>query len=378
MNQSESPADASVDAVVIGAGVVGLAVARALAMSGLEVIILEAANAIGTETSSRHSEVIHAGIYYRANSLKAELCLRGKHLLYEYCDQHGVAYRRCGKLIVATDQVQLATLESLAERAQTNGVEQMQMVSVRQVAELEPELFCTGALHSGSTGIIDSHGFMLSLLGEAESHGASLALLSRVVGLSSDRDGVRLSVATDGARDPDFSLQASLVVNCAGHQAPALARSVPAPAANLPAAAPLAKGNYFRFAGKAPCSRLIYPVPEPGGLGVHLTLDLGGQARFGPDVEWVDSFDYAVEPRRAEGFYQAIRRYWPGLPDGALVPDYAGIRPKVVVNDEIHDDFVIHSDATDKRAHRMIHLLGIESPGLTSSLAIAERVAAMV
>ena len=343
MNQSESLPDASVDAVVIGAGVVGLAVSRALAMSGLEVIILEAANAIGTETSSRHSEVIHAGIYYRADSLKAELCLRGKHLLYEYCDQHGVDYRRCGKLIVATDQAQQATLESLAARAQANGVEQMQMLSARKVADLEPELFCTGALLSGSTGIIDSHGLMLSLLGEAESHGANLALLSRVVSLLPNDDGIRLSVATDGARDPDFSLQTSLVVNCAGHQAPALARSLPRPSENLPAAAPLAKGNYFRFAGKAPCSRLIYPVPEPGGLGVHLTLDLGGQARFGPDVEWVDSFDYAVESNRAEGFYQAIRRYWPGLPDGALVPDYAGIRPKVLVDDQIHDDFVIHS-----------------------------------
>jgi len=370
--------DATVEVAVIGAGVVGLAVARALAMRGLEVIIVEAANAIGTETSSRHSEVIHAGIYYRADSLKAALCVRGKHLLYEYCDRHGVAYKRCGKLIVATDEAQLETLASLAQRAETNGVEEMQMLSARAALEIEPQLNCTGALQSGSTGIIDSHGLMLSLLGQAEEHGASLALLSRVVSMSPGDDGVVLSVATDGAAEADFSLQAGLVVNCAGHQAPALASAVPTPGAGLPVAAPLAKGNYFRLTGKAPCSRLIYPVPETGGLGVHLTLDLAGQVRFGPDVQWVESFDYAVEPHRADVFYDAIRQYWPALPDGALVPDYAGIRPKVLVNDNIHDDFVIHTDATDVHSHRLIQLFGIESPGLTSSLAIAERISAMV
>lgn len=368
-----------VEAVVIGAGVVGLAVARSLAQRGLEVIILEAENAIGSQTSSRHSEVIHAGIYYPADSLKAKFCVRGRHLLYDFCASHGVDHQRCGKLIVATDQLQLDTLMALQQKGLSNGVSELQMLSSAQVNKMEPELQCSAALLSASTGIIDSHALMLALLGDAEQQGASLALLSQVVAIEPSGDGCLLQVRVGGreaddAQTEELFLHADLVVNCTGHQAPGLAATALEQTGEMPAAAPLAKGNYFRLAARSPCSHLIYPVPEPGGLGVHLTLDLAGQSRFGPDVEWVDQFDYEVRPARAQHFYQAIRRYWPGLPDDALVPDYAGIRPKAIVNGEIADDFII-------KCHRgsagvvLIQLFGIESPGLTSSLAIAEHVA---
>lgn len=365
-----------VDAIVIGAGVVGLAVARALALTGREVVILERTNAIGTQTSSRHSEVIHAGIYYRAGSLKAQACVRGRQLLVDYCRANGVEHRQCGKLIVATSDEQVSTLHRLLAAGHGNGVADLTIIDAAQVREMEPALQCRAAIWSPSTGIIDSHGLMLSLQGQAEAHGAGLALLSRVVGLAPGGAGWVVQVASgatddDPEPDADFELAAPLVVNCAGHAAPALASL--AGAGPWPAAAPLAKGNYYRLAGRSPCSRLVYPVPEPGGLGVHLTIDLGGQTRFGPDVEWVDAFEYTVNPRRAEHFYDAIRRYWPALPDGALSPDYAGIRPKIMNGADISDDFFIGRQAGAGDG-ALVHLLGIESPGLTSSLALAERI----
>lgn len=370
-------ASEQVDVVVIGAGVVGLAVAAGMASAGREVILLESENAIGTQTSSRHSEVIHAGIYYPADSLKARFCVRGKQLLYAHCDAHQVAYRRCGKLIVATDSRQLATLEQLLEKGRRNGVTGLEMLDAGQVQALEPALNAKAALLSTTTGIIDSHGLMLSYLGIAEQAGASLALLSRVVSIEPDDRGCELLVeVADNGTVETMTLQARLVINCAGHGAPMLAETARTRTGAMPAAAPLAKGNYFRLAASAPCSRLIYPVPEPGGLGVHLTLDLGGQARFGPDVEWVDRFDYEVNPARADHFYQSIRRYWPGLPDGALVPDYAGIRPKAMLGDQIAEDFIIRQ-ADGAHSPVLIQLFGIESPGLTSSLAIAEHVVQM-
>ncbi len=366
-----------VDVVVVGAGVVGLAVARTLAQQQREVVIIEAEDAIGTQTSSRHSEVIHAGIYYRHDSLKAALCVRGRHLLYRYCEDRHVAHRRCGKLIVATDAGQEATLESLRLHALANGVDDLQWLTAGQVASLEPDLRCTAALLSPSTGIIDSHALMLALLGDAQQAGATLALHSRVDAVRRCATGIEVIGHTVGASGVPFALQAPVVVNCAGHRALALAGTDAPHASGLPSVAPLAKGNYFSLSGRAPCSRLIYPVPEPGGLGVHLTLDLAGRARFGPDVQWVEQFDYSVDPARAEHFYAAIRRYWPGLRDGALAADYAGIRPKIMIDGVIADDFVIDV-RRDVSGATMAQLFGIESPGLTASLALAERVASLV
>ncbi len=352
------------DAVVIGAGVVGLAAARELAMAGREVVILEAEDAIGTHTSSRNSEVIHAGIYYPKGSLKAKACVEGKRLLYEYCAQHDVPHRRCGKLIVGTDPLHMKELESLKNRAEANGVGDLVPLTRAQALALEPELACVAALHSPSTGIIDSHALMLAYLGDAERHGAMLALKSRL-----DRVVIgngAFEVHVEGAD----AVLCSTLVNSAGLRAPSVARSMEGYRAELAPRELYAKGNYYSLARRSPFSRLVYPVPEPGGLGVHVTIDLAGQARFGPDVEWVERIDYAVDPRRAERFYAAIRRYWPGLPDGALLPGYSGIRPKTAGPGEPAPDFQVQGPA----AHGipgLVHLFGIESPGLTSSLALA-------
>ena len=357
----------TVDCVVIGAGVVGLAVARALALAGREVIVVEAADAIGTETSSRNSEVIHAGIYYPKGSLKARSCVAGKRLLYEYCTSHGVPHRNCGKLIVATDQKQILNLEELREKARGNGVTDLEWVSREKAFDLEPELSCVAALHSPSTGIIDSHALMLAYLGDAEAHGAMLALKSPLKKAVSRNGGFELQVENSD------SVFAPILVNSAGLKAPAVARRIEGyPAGKAPREL-YAKGNYYSLARRAPFSRLIYPVPEPGGLGVHLTLDLAGQARFGPDVEWVQAIAYDVDPRRAERFYAAIRRFWPGLPEGALLPGYSGIRPKTAGPGDPAQDFQIQGP----RAHGvqgLVNLYGIESPGLTASLALAEAV----
>jgi L-2-hydroxyglutarate oxidase LhgO len=351
------------DAVVIGAGVVGLAVARALAIAGREVVILEAEDAIGTHTSSRNSEVIHAGIYYPKGSLKARSCVAGKELLYEYCVEHGVPHRRSGKLIVATNHAQEEELLSIQKKAHANGVTDVVWMTRAQVLALEPELSCVAGLYSPSTGIIDSHALMLAYLGDAEAHGAMLALKSHLLGAQVTADG--FVVHSD-----QMDVACDVLVNSAGLRAPSVARTLEGFPGNFIPKELYAKGNYYSLTRRAPFSRLVYPVPEPGGLGVHVTLDLAGQARFGPDVEWVDRIDYQVDPKRSERFYAAIRRYWPGLPDGSLSPGYAGIRPKTAGPGEPAPDFQVQGPA----AHGvpgLVHLFGIESPGLTSSLALA-------
>ncbi|AVS74721.1 NAD(P)/FAD-dependent oxidoreductase [Paracidovorax cattleyae] len=360
----------TIECVVIGAGVVGLAVARALAMEGREVLVLEAASAIGTGTSSRNSEVIHAGIYYPQGSLKARLCVRGRELMYTYCAQRGVPHRRSGKLIVATSPSQLPSLDGIAARAGANGVSDLQRLGRDEAVALEPALECAGALLSPSTGIVDSHALMLALQGDLEHAGGIVALNAAFAAAQCGPDGILLEAA-DGTQ-----LQARCVVNAAGLHAPEVARRFAGmPHAMVPLAH-YAKGSYFSLSGRAPFSRLVYPVPEPAGLGVHLTLDLGGQARFGPDVEWVsDSDDLAVDPARGEAFYAEVRKYWPGLRDGALQPAYAGMRPKVHGPHEPAADFLIQGPAVHG-VPGLVHLFGIESPGLTSCLAIAEYVTA--
>jgi L-2-hydroxyglutarate oxidase LhgO len=360
-----------VDAVVIGAGVVGLATARALAQRGREVLMLEAAERFGSGVSSRNSEVIHAGIYYPRDSLKARLCVAGRDLLYSFCGEHGVAHRRCGKLIVACDDTQLERLAQIRTAAHDNGVELEPLGRAAAVA-LEPGLRCTAALHSPLTGIVDAHAYMLALLGQAEGRGALLACDSEVTGVALRDDG--FVIAVNGA---PAALHARVVVNSAGLAAPRVARLMEGfPGEHIPAAY-FAKGSYFTLAGSAPFSRLIYPLPIAGGLGVHLTLDLAGRARFGPDVEWVGELNYAVDARRAGGFYQAIRAWWPALPDGALAPAYAGIRPKITAPDEPTADFRIDGEAVHG-VPGLVQLFGIESPGLTASLAIAGRVAELL
>jgi L-2-hydroxyglutarate oxidase LhgO len=356
------------DCVVIGAGVVGLAVARRLALAGREVVVLEAADAIGTEISSRNSEVIHAGIYYPTGSLKARLCVAGKEALYAYCATRGVPHKRLGKLIVATNEREEAGLAALKAKAEANGVYDLMWLSAAEALRLEPALNCTAALLSPSTGILDSHAYMLSLQGEAEAAGAAIAFETPL--LCGEPSGGGVLIETGGAAP--MRLLCNLVVNCAGLDAPALSRRI-AGAGGIPAPY-LAKGSYFTLAGRSPFTRLIYPMPEPGGLGVHLTIDMGGQARFGPDVEWVSERQYAVDPRRAEKFYAAIRSYWPALADGALAPGYSGIRPKISAPEAPAADFVIHGPA-ETGVPGYAALYGIESPGLTASLAIAKALA---
>ena len=361
-----------VDCVVIGAGVVGLAVARALALQGREVMVLEAASAIGTCTSSRNSEVIHAGIYYPPGSLKAKLCVQGKHLLYAYCAERGIGHSRCGKLLVATDLAQVAQLQGIIAKAAANGVSDLVLLTREQARAMEPQLECIAAVHSPSTGIIDSHALMLALQGELENAGGIVALNSPLQHAHCGLDAITL-VAIDGT-----TLRARTVVNAAGLLAPALAGRFQGLAQKHIPTPYFAKGNYFTLAGRSPFNRLIYPVPEPAGLGVHLTLDLGGQAKFGPDVEWVDSpDDLRVDAARGEAFYAEVRKYWPALPDGALQPGYAGMRPKLHAPGEPAHDFVIQGPDVHGVAG-LVNLFGIESPGLTSSLALAEHVALML
>ena len=361
-----------IECVVIGAGVIGLAVARQLARSGREVIVLEAAEGIGTVTSSRNSEVIHAGIYYRAGSLMARMCVAGKQALYRYCREHAIPHRNCGKLIVATTPSESEKLAAIKGHAEANGVADLQTLSGEAARALEPALHCEAALLSPSTGIIDSHAYMLALRGNAEDAGAAFAFHTPLLGARA-RQG-RIEIDAGGAAP--MSLECKFLINAAGLGATSVARSIDGmPMEKIPPAY-LAKGNYFSCSARAPFSHLIYPVPEPGGLGVHLTLDMAGQARFGPDVEWVDHIDYAVDPMRAERFYPAIRRYWPTLPDGALMPSYSGMRPKIVPPAVAVQDFLIQGPK-DHGIAGLINLFGIESPGLTSSLAIADHVGAL-
>ncbi|MYN14584.1 FAD-dependent oxidoreductase [Pusillimonas sp. TS35] len=361
-----------IDCVVLGAGVVGLAIARELALAGREVLVVEKTEAIGTGTSSRNSEVIHAGIYYPQGSLKARLCVEGKQMLYDYCAERGIPHKRLGKLIVAATPEQSAGLDKIAERARLNGVDDLYRISGAQARELEPALRCDAALVSPSTGIVDSHGLMLALQGDAENHGAQCVFHTA---FSSGRvlpDGT-FELAFSGAEA--MTLTANCVINATGLSAPATARALAGqPESHIPQAY-YCKGSYFTLSGRAPFSHLIYPMPDHAGLGVHLTLDLGGQAKFGPDTEWVPDEDYTLDPHRGDSFYEAVRSYWPALPDGALNPGYTGIRPKIVGAGEPAADFVIAGPATHGIGG-LVNLFGIESPGLTACLAIARETCA--
>ena len=361
----------SLDAVVIGAGVVGLAVARALALGGREVIVLERRTRVGEETSSRNSGVIHAGIHYPPNSLKARLCIRGKELLYAYCREKSIGHRRCGKLIVALNEAQHAGLEAIRARGLNSGVDDLTVLNPAAAAALEPEVRCTSALLSPSTGIIDSHGLMTALQGDLERAGGDVGRLCEFVRGRVERRGFRLEVRSAG--EP-VRVNAETLVNAAGLYAAEVAGNI---AGLEPRHIPrirYAKGNYFVYRGRHPFRRLVYPLPEPGGLGVHVTLDLSGQARFGPDVQWVDAPEYAVDESRLGRFFEAVRAYWPGVNRDRLAPGYAGVRPKLVGPGEPAGDFVIQGPEVH-RIPGLVNLYGIESPGLTAALAIAERVA---
>jgi L-2-hydroxyglutarate oxidase LhgO len=355
--------------LVVGAGIVGLAVARAAALRGHDVIVAEATGGIGNGVSSRNSEVAHAGIYYPTASLRARHCVRGRRMLYEFCASHGVAFNKCGKLIVATDQAELAKVEMLLAQGLTNGVEGLEMIGGNAARALEPELACIGALSSPESGVIDSHGYMLALWGDLEDHGGSIAFETPVERMSYTSAQWHVQF---GGRDAG-SVAFDAVINSAGLGAQALARCIEGyPADKVPPLI-LAKGNYFAFSGRPVFSRLIYPTPVDGGLGVHVTLDLAGRMRFGPDVEWIDHESYTVDSRRADSFYAHIRGYWPGLPEGTLVPDYCGVRPKLTGPGEKPADFLIAGEP-EHGMPRLINLFGIESPGLTSSLSLAEEI----
>ena len=366
----------STDTVVIGAGVVGLAIARELALAGREVIVLEKNGAIGEETSARNSEVIHAGLYYPRGSLKARFCVEGRQRLYEYCDAKQVPHRRCGKLLVATHASQVQKLDSVRAAAVANGVSDLELLSARDVQRLEPQVHALAGFLSPSTGIVDSHAFMLALRGDLEAAGGAIATHCRCTAAKHDGATVRLTCAT---ADGPFTLSALTVVNAAGLHAVRVARLIGAAEETIPRPH-FAKGSYFAYSGRSPFTHLVYPLPEDGGLGVHATLDLAGRVRFGPDVEWLrddvdpDALDYTVDATRSAAFYGAIRRYWPALPDGGLAPAYSGIRPKISGRGDPAADF---SDrCSDERGHaRLVQLFGIESPGLTSALAIGVYVA---
>lgn len=361
-----------IDTLVVGAGVVGLAVADALARAGREVVIAEREPLIGSGVSSRNSEVIHSGIYYAAGSHKARLCVRGKALLYEFCERHGVAYRRCGKLIVATAEDQLPYLQSLAERGAANGVTDLRSLGQDETLQLEPQLRACASLLSASTGIVDSHALMTALLGRAEAHGAMLALRTRFDRAERSAEGFEVSLSDDSGA-ARYAVRRLVIAS--GLNAPSLAARVEALDRRHIPVERYARGNYYALAGRSPFRRLVYPVPQKDGLGVHLTLDLGGQARFGPDVEWVREPSFDVNPARLQDFYREIRAYWPALPDGALRPDYAGVRPKIYEPHEPAADFRIDGPETHG-VEGLVCLFGIESPGLTSALAIGEEVGA--
>ena len=371
-----------VDCVVVGAGVVGLAVAREMALQGRETILLEREDSFGTISSARNSEVIHAGIYYPKDSLKAKLCVEGNRLLYEYCRSHQVGTQAYGKLIVAADANQLDDLQAILYKAQNNQVPDIKMISGAQAKALEPQLQCEAAVLSSSTGVVDSHGLMLSLLGGFEDAGGMVAYQSPLLGAkpigNNAEGGFELTIGgADG-----MQIQTKLLINCAGLSAPALAQKIEGLSKDQIPKAYFAKGNYFSLSGKSPFSHLIYPIPEPGGLGVHLTLDMGGQAKFGPDVEWLEieeegHINYTVDAKRGEGFYAAVRQYWPGLKDGSLQADYSGVRAKIVAPNALAGDFYFDGPQ-QHQLHGLFNLYGFESPGLTSCLAIAQHLEGLV
>jgi L-2-hydroxyglutarate oxidase LhgO len=355
--------------LIVGAGVIGLAIGRAAALRGHEVIIAEQEGQIGTGISSRNSEVIHAGIYYPTGSLRARHCVRGRRMLYDYCASHGVSHKKYGKLIVAASAAEIAKMQALLKQALANGVERIHVIDAAEAKTLEPALACVAALHSSETGIIDSHRLMLALQGDIEDRGGAIAFQTPILSLAPCAGGWE---AQYGGRQPG-ALVVDAVVNATGLGAQALARATAGyPPERVPKQV-LAKGNYFQYAGRPVFSRLIYPVPVEGGLGTHVTLDLAGRMRFGPDVEWIEAANYDVDARRADLFYASIRTYFPGLPDGALMPDYCGVRPKLTGRGEPAADFMIDGPA-EHGLPGLVHLFGIESPGLTSSLSIAEDV----
>ncbi len=359
-----------IECIVVGAGVIGLAAASALALAGREVLVLDRAWTIGFETSSRNSEVVHSGIYYPKGSLKATTCVEGRRRLYRYCRDHGIAHARLGKIIVASDESEIAALERIAAAALANGVDDVEHLDPAEAQRLEPELRCVAALFSPSTGIVDSHGLMLAYQGEAEAAGAMVVLRTPVLSGKVRSDGFELATGGEEAG----TIRCRYLVNAAGLFASALAQAIDGvPRRSIPRAY-FCRGVYFTLGGKTPFRHLVYPVPPAGGLGVHITLDLAARARFGPDVEWISSVDYSVDPMRAEAFYAAIRRYWPGLPDGALQPGYAGIRPKISGPDDPAADFLVQGPAVHG-VPGLVNLYGIESPGLTASLALADEVA---
>lgn len=362
-----------VDTVVIGAGVVGLAVARELALAGREVIVLEAEESIGNHTSSRNSEVIHAGIYYPKGSLKARLCVEGKHALYDYCRTRGIPHLNCGKVLVAASPAEIPAVLGYIDKACANGVNDLRRISLDELHELEPAVTAVAAVYSPSTGIIDSHAYMLALEGDLENAGGSVVFRSPVVRGEVTGDGLALEV---GGSEP-MSICCELLVNSAGLLAPSVARGIHGiPVASIPPQH-FAKGHYYTLSGKSPFNRLVYPMAGPGHLGVHVTIDLGGQARFGPDIEWIDGIDYRFDDARGPLFYQAIRQYYPALKDGALQPGYTGIRPKICGPNEPAADFMIQGPR-EHRVPGLVNLYGIESPGLTASLAIAQLVRLML
>ena len=366
--------EASLDVVVIGAGVIGLAIAREFARAGREVVVLEANAGIGEETSSRNSEVIHAGIYYPTDSLKARLCVRGKDLLYGYCADKGIPHSRCGKLIVALSTEQELTLPAIRDQASRNGVDDLELLSRDEIATLESAVQCIAGLFSPSTGIIDSHSLMLALQGDLEAAGGSVGVLSELVGGSVEDDGFRLTVRSD---QEEIEIHAQAVVNAAGLHATDVANTLTGFDTRLVPTTYYAKGTYFVLQQKSPFTHLVYPMPQGTWLGVHATLDMAGQTRFGPDQEWIDEVDYRLDPDRAESFYDSIRKYWPAIPAGSLAPGYAGVRPKIVAQGEPPGDFMIQGPA-QHGVRGLVNLFGIESPGLTSSLAIGEEVAEML
>jgi L-2-hydroxyglutarate oxidase LhgO len=362
-----------VDCLVVGAGVVGLAVARALALRGREVIVLEAEESIGNHTSSRNSEVIHAGIYYPKGSLKARLCVQGKQLLYPYCRERGIPFGNCGKVLVAGSEAEIPTVLGYIDKANANGVHDLRRITLDELRDLEPSVTAAAAVLSPSTGIIDSHALMLALQGDLENSGGAVVFLSPVLGGEVTADGIALRV---GGAEP-MELVCGTLVNSAGLFAPQLARSISGiPGHTIPPQY-FAKGHYYTLSGKSPFRRLIYPMAGHGFLGVHVTIDLGGQARFGPDIEWIDRVDYSFNNAREPLFYEAIRRYYPALKDGALQPGYTGIRPKISGPNEPAADFVIQGPK-DHGIRGLVNLYGIESPGLTASLAIGEDVVNLV
>jgi L-2-hydroxyglutarate oxidase LhgO len=366
-----------VDCIIIGAGVIGLAIGKDIAKQGLDTIIVEREDSFGTITSSRNSEVIHAGIYYPTNSLKSKLCVKGNNLLYQYCEENHVSTKKCGKLIVATHNNQIPDLEKIYSQARANGVKDLSIINSNEANSLEPDLNCVSAIYSSSTGIIDSHGFMLSLLGHFESYGGNIAYQSPFQSAKYiDRNKFEVQIGGNS----DVIVQTKYLINCAGLSATKVAHLVGGmPLEKIPKIY-FAKGNYFSLTGKSPFSRLIYPIPEPGGLGIHLTIDINGSSRFGPDVEWLkavseDEINYAVNKNRSHQFYSSIQKYWPNIKNGSLEPNYSGVRPKLALNGQA--DFVFQTEA-EHGLKGLINLYGFESPGLTSSLAISEYVSNLI